>query len=50
MVGFSIIGLIISLIPQKKGTGLIVFLSIIMIMAIIPVIYSYRLHKKLNIE
>jgi len=48
MVGFSIIGLIISLIPQKEGIGLIVFFSIIMIMVMIPIIYSYRLHKRLK--
>ncbi len=50
MVGFSIIGLIVSLIPQKEGIGLIVFFSIIMIMVIIPIIYSYRLHKRLTIK
>ncbi|MFC0878968.1 SdpI family protein [Saccharicrinis sp. FJH2] len=48
MVGFSIIGLIVSLIPQKEGIGLIVFFSIIMIMVMIPIIYSYRLHKRLT--
>jgi uncharacterized membrane protein len=48
MVGFSIIGLIVSLILQKEGIGLIVFFSIIMIMVMIPIIYSYRLHKKLT--
>lgn len=48
MIGFSIIGLIISLIPQKEGIGLIVFFGIIMIMAMIPIIYSYRLHKRLT--
>jgi uncharacterized membrane protein len=50
MLGFSIIGLIVSLIPQKEGIGLIVFFSIIMIMVIIPIIYSYRLHKRLTIK
>jgi uncharacterized membrane protein len=48
IVGFSIIGLIISLIPQKEGIGLIVFFSIIMIMVMIPIVYSYRLHKRLT--
>jgi uncharacterized membrane protein len=48
MIGFSIIGLIISLIPQKEGIGLIVFFGIIMIMVMIPIIYSYRLHKRLT--
>ncbi len=48
MVGFSITGLIISLIPQKEGIGLIVFFGIIMIMVMIPIIYSYRLHKRLT--
>ena len=50
MVGFSIIGLIVSFIPQKEGIGLIVFFSIIMIMVIIPIIYSYRLHNRLTIK
>lgn len=50
MVVFSIIGLIVSMIPQKEGIGLIVFFSIIMIMVIIPIIYSYRLHKRLTIK
>ena len=48
MIGFSIIGLIISLIPQKEVIGLIVFFGIIMIMVMIPIIYSYRLHKRLT--
>jgi len=48
MVVSSIIGLIISLIPQKEGLGLIVFFSIILIMIIIPIIYSYKLHKEID--
>lgn len=48
MVVSSIIGLIISLIPQREGLGLIVFFSIILIMIIIPIIYSYRLHKNID--
>ena len=50
MIGFSIFGIAISLIPQKETTGLIVFLSVILIMVSIPIIYSYRLHKKLNFK
>jgi uncharacterized membrane protein len=48
MVGFSIFGIAISLIPQKDTTGLIVFLSLILIMVSIPIVYSYRLHKRLT--
>ncbi|MBS2099212.1 SdpI family protein [Carboxylicivirga linearis] len=48
IVGFSIIGLIVSMIPQKEGISLIVFFSIIMIMVMIPIIYSYFLHKILT--
>jgi uncharacterized membrane protein len=48
MVVFSIIGLITTLIPQKDGTGMIMFFSIIVIMVLIPIIYSYRLHNKLT--
>lgn len=48
MVVSSIIGLIISLIPQREGLGLIVFFSIILIMIIIPIIYSYKLHKEID--
>ena len=46
MIGFSIFGIAISLIPQKETTGLIVFLSVILIIVLIPIIYSYRLHKR----
>jgi uncharacterized membrane protein len=48
MMGFSTFGIAISFIPQKETTGLIVFLSVILIMVTIPIIYSYRLHKKLT--
>ena len=47
MVGFSLTGLVISFIPQNEVVGLIVFFGIIMIMVLIPVVYSYRLYKKL---
>ena len=50
MIGFSIFGIAISLIPQKETTGLIVFLTVILIMVSIPIIYSYRLHKRLTVK
>ena len=48
MIGFSIFGIAISIIPQEDTTGLIVFLTVILTMVSIPIIYSYRLHKRLT--
>ena len=46
MVGFSITGLVTAPFPQKEKTGLIIFLTIVAIIILVPVIYSYRLYRQ----